>query len=95
MNKHTFANTRNAMEPTDNNESANIASEICSNTACHAGKKSFDLPFIPNRPFNCDEPIVRAAADVKPDTTGNDIKSTKNPTNKPYCVTSTVNAKDG
>lgn len=38
-----------------------------------------DPPRIPNKPFICDAPIIKAVADVKPTVTGSDMRSTKAP----------------
>lgn len=66
----------------DSSVSPSLASVIWEKRPIQDGKNSLDLPGRPNNPFNWDEPIVKAAADVNPDTTGNEIKSTRKPENK-------------
>lgn len=47
--------------------------------ATQVSKKASELYLRPNKLFSCAEAIVIAAADVKPETTGTDTKSTKKP----------------
>lgn len=42
-------------------------------------KPAPDPPRIPNNPFICEAPIIKAVADVKPTVTGSDMRSTKAP----------------
>jgi len=59
-----------------------LVSCIFLNTFFHASRKSWPLPLIPSRPFSWDEAIVRAAADIKPAVTGNDMNCTRKPDRK-------------
>lgn len=62
-----------------NRVSGNLVSPMCWYTPFQVEMKVSALNLSPSRPLICEEAIVIEAADVKPDTTGNDTNSTKNP----------------
>lgn len=52
---------------------------ISLNTLFQVSTKVFPEASIPKRSFTCDVTMMRAAADVKPEDTGPETKSIKNP----------------
>lgn len=78
----TLRERRTMMHTMPNDRSHTRVSWQCSKNCLQVDINESALYFSPNRPFNCDDAIIRAAADVNPDTTGADTKSTRKPANK-------------
>lgn len=75
----TLSATSIMIVETPNTTSHSSVSCIFSTVLTQESRKAFVLPPRPRSPLSCDDAIVIAAADVNPDVTGIDIKSTKNP----------------
>lgn len=72
------------MVATPKTESHNLISLILTKKDFQASRNSLAGPGIPSRDFVCELAMLIAAAVVKPDITGNEKKSTKNPEKRLY-----------
>lgn len=78
-NLRTFKSITVAMHMTPITVSPALILSICFNRALHMCNKFPPPPLTPIRSFICDMMMRMAAADVKPEHTGTDIKLTINP----------------
>lgn len=79
MKKLTLKNNKNVTQHNPRMVSAFLSSVKCMMRFLIKSKTPWLLNLIPKRPFICVRAIVKDIADVNPDITGVDIKSTKKP----------------